>query len=167
MLLLVSLPLLTQLTNADSHEKLGKNIPIFSISTQSFQSPDKDIKTIQKMMKTRSESQIKKLFLLSNRILSTMKEQNEKNLAAISECHQQISQFTRMAMANKRRIIPGRTTLDKPNINMDNVKDEVNQEINFGKHKYQLPPTLIQELGFYLLVLLVIFFPKKNNVASN
>ncbi len=144
-------------------------VPTFSIASGSFQSHqdqasselDSDLRRMHAMLTSRGKSQIQNIYVLSSKIVAGMREQKEKNSQKITECYQQLSKYTRMSAANKRRTLPaGQAKVSQEVNDMDSravvVDDgeynETLKEVNYGQKKYQLPASLAQELGFYLLV---------------
>ena len=111
-----------------------------------------------------------------------MKMQSEKYERQINECYQELGKYTRTLVANKRRTLPNLVSsrsrdqnkvknqvtvvtsstaeqyVDKDNAGLvfdsydGDAKTTTLKEISYGNKKYQLPETLVQELGFYLLV---------------
>ena len=82
-----------------------------------------------------------------------MQDQNGRNSAALAECYQELGKYTRMVVANKRRTVGvGR----QQDIDAEIVDVEIGEQVKYGNKKYQLPAMLVQELGFYLLVGLLL-----------
>jgi len=82
-----------------------------------------------------------------------MQDQNGRNSAALAECYQELGKYTRMVVANKRRTVGVERQQD---IDAEIVDVEIGEQVKYGNKKYQLPAMLVQELGFYLLVGLLL-----------
>lgn len=117
---------------------------------------------MHRILNSKNMSQIRSLSTLSFQILTNIKAQNKKNREDLSECYQELGKFTRILMANKKRARP--TVRPKSGDHSFETRfelidgSEAMKEVNYGNNKYQLPVSLVQELGFYLLDLFIFGF---------